>query len=728
MRFANILKIFFWDKLGAFWKNQTTKNVLAVIGFLAAMIFILFSNFSPQQVLLRTDEVASRNIVSNITAVVIDEQQTDELRSQAETRVQKAYQEDQYALANTTTEINNFFSNLRDVLATEEENKQDQVADLLKGLLSEDTSSRISINELVGYLLNTEPDDITAMENAALQIQTIIMDKPITQETLNTTYSDIDRQVETLSFSTEAEEVIRLLDINTLRPNLIYNQEATQKAILEARDKVQPVQKTVKAGEIIVREGDRVTDEQISILEQLGIQRTRSHPVIFIGTILFVLLSFWLGMEFLRRHHKEVYRNPNQMVLIGMVVVIILLITRFLTIIQIGDRPEINAMTGYLAPVAAGSMLIAILIDSRLAYFLTMMMALYTGLLTSGNQIPFVIVAFFGGIVGVYRVSRLSQTSDLAKSGLIIAGTNVATILTLMLMAGTITLRSALMGSLLGIISGILSAVLMIGALPYLETAFGITSMIKLLELSNPNHELLKRLILEAPGTYHHSLMVGNLAEATAESIGANPLLVRVGAYYHDIGKIKRPEYFIENQRGFNPHEKIAPALSALIVTSHVKEGLELAREVRLPEVITDFISGHHGTSMTKYFYRQAVEEDGTQNVNEETFRYEGPKPHSKEVALVMLADSVEAAVRSLPELSVDKVREMVRKIINDKLNEGQLEECDLTFRDLDVIARNFCKVLEGVYHKRIEYPETIALELSKRREAYGDDDHQPAG
>ncbi|MEA1960329.1 MAG: HDIG domain-containing protein [Bacillota bacterium] len=722
------MKIFFWDKLGAFWKNQTTKNVLAVIGFLAAMIFILFSNFSPQQVLLRTDEVASRNIVSNITAVVIDEQQTDELRSQAETRVQKAYQEDQYALANTTTEINNFFSNLRDVLATEEENKQDQVADLLKGLLSEDTSSRISINELVGYLLNTEPDDITAMENAALQIQTIIMDKPITQETLNTTYSDIDRQVETLSFSTEAEEVIRLLDINTLRPNLIYNQEATQKAILEARDKVQPVQKTVKAGEIIVREGDRVTDEQISILEQLGIQRTRSHPVIFIGTILFVLLSFWLGMEFLRRHHKEVYRNPNQMVLIGMVVVIILLITRFLTIIQIGDRPEINAMTGYLAPVAAGSMLIAILIDSRLAYFLTMMMALYTGLLTSGNQIPFVIVAFFGGIVGVYRVSRLSQTSDLAKSGLIIAGTNVATILTLMLMAGTITLRSALMGSLLGIISGILSAVLMIGALPYLETAFGITSMIKLLELSNPNHELLKRLILEAPGTYHHSLMVGNLAEATAESIGANPLLVRVGAYYHDIGKIKRPEYFIENQRGFNPHEKIAPALSALIVTSHVKEGLELAREVRLPEVITDFISGHHGTSMTKYFYRQAVEEDGTQNVNEETFRYEGPKPHSKEVALVMLADSVEAAVRSLPELSVDKVREMVRKIINDKLNEGQLEECDLTFRDLDVIARNFCKVLEGVYHKRIEYPETIALELSKRREAYGDDDHQPAG
>jgi len=264
--------------------------------------------------------------------------------------------------------------------------------------------------------------------------------------------------------------------------------------------------------------------------------------------------------------------------------------------------------------------------------------------------------------------------------------------------------------------------------LPYLETAFSITSMVKLLELTNPNHYLLKRLLLEAPGTYHHSLMVGNLAEASAESIGANPLLVRVGAYYHDIGKLKRPDYFVENQQGFdNPHEKIAPALSALIITSHVKDGVELAREAHIPEDIIDFIEQHHGTSLAKYFYSRALEEDRDGNISEDNFRYAGPKPQSKEVALVMLADSVEAAIRSLSEPTPAKIKNMVRLIIKDKLNDDQLESSALTFKDLDVIANSFCKILEGVYHRRIEYPEIIIKEFQKRRESHGDHDHQPA-
>jgi putative nucleotidyltransferase with HDIG domain len=221
--------------------------------------------------------------------------------------------------------------------------------------------------------------------------------------------------------------------------------------------------------------------------------------------------------------------------------------------------------------------------------------------------------------------------------------------------------------------------------------------------------------------------MVGNLAEAAAEPIGANPLLVRVGAYYHDIGKIKRADYFIENQRGFNePHNKIAPALSALIIMSHVKEGVELAREARLPQVIIDFIAEHHGTSLAKYFYSRAIEEEGEGMVNEDSFRYEGPKPQTKEVALVMLADAVEAAVHSLPNPNMDSIRAMIRKILRDKLNDQQLDESNLTFKDLDVIANTFSKVLEGVYHKRIEYPD-IVQEFTKRRELYGYDDNKPA-
>ncbi len=321
---------------------------------------------------------------------------------------------------------------------------------------------------------------------------------------------------------------------------------------------------------------------------------------------------------------------------------------------------------------------------------------------------------------------KLSQTSDLAKSGIYVAIVNIITITTLSFIGGNVTLNVFLVGIVIGAVNGILSAVLMIGALPYLETTFSITSMIKLLELSNPNHYLLRRLLLEAPGTYHHSLMVGNLAEASAENIGANSLLVRVGSYYHDIGKIKRPEYFVENQRGFdNPHEKIAPALSALIITSHVKEGIELAREANLPPLIIDFIEQHHGNSLAKYFYNRALEEDEDGRISEESFRYEGPRPQSKEVALVMLADSVEAAVRSLKEPTTENIKEMVDKIIKDKLDDGQLELSDLTFRDLHTISESFCTVLEGVYHKRIEYPETFVRELEKRRENSGDHDNK---
>lgn len=373
-------------------------------------------------------------------------------------------------------------------------------------------------------------------------------------------------------------------------------------------------------------------------------------------------------------------------------------------------------------------MLIAILLDNRLAHFITLIMALYVGLLTEGNQLFYGITAFVGGTVGVFQVYRLSQTSDLAKSGLYIALANIVTIVTLSLIGGTSSWHAILMGIVIGAVNGILSAILMIGALPYLESAFSITSMMKLLELSNPNHSLLKRLLLEAPGTYHHSLMVGNLAEASAESVGANPLLVRVGAYYHDIGKLKRPEYFVENQRGFeNPHEKIAPALSALIITSHVKDGLELARDAHLPTVVSDFITQHHGTSLTKYFYSRALEEDRDGTISQDSFRYEGPKPQTKEVALVMLADSVEAAIRSLQEPTDAKIRDMVKKIIKDKLNDGQLESCDLTFKDLDTITQSFCTILEGMYHKRIEYPEVIVREFERRRETHGNSDHQSA-
>ncbi len=713
----------------AFWGQSNTKKVLGVLIFFSITILIVFSNFNPKQVTLKPDEVARRDIQSNTTSIIIDEAKTEELKKQAADKVQKVYQEDTYALTATKNEINSFFSLVNDIRATGEDNN-DKLQELLDTTNKEGrkVETRNNSSQLAQYLINATPEDLQQMQATSLSIIPGLMQKPITEENLDGVFDQASKQIDQLEYSLQAREIMKIVTINAIKPNLVFNKEATDKAIKEAMDAVKPVQKTVKVGEKIVREGERVTPEQISTLEQLGIQRSKSYPLTLVGSAIFVLLIFWLTIEFVRRYYRKIYEDHKLMLLIGLIFILILSITRFLTVIKIGEMPDINALVGYLAPVAAGSMLIAILLDNRLAYFFTMIMALYVGLLTEGNQLFYAITAFVGGTVGIFQVYRLNQTSDLARSGFYIALANIISILTLSLIGGNVTLNVILVGMVIGAVNGILSAVLMIGALPYLESAFSITSMIKLLELSNPNNELLKKLLMEAPGTYHHSLMVGNLAEAAAEPIGANPLLVRVGAYYHDIGKIKRTDYFVENQRGFdNPHEKIAPALSALIITSHVREGVELAREAHIPQDVIDFIEQHHGTSLAKYFYSRALEEDREGTLSEESFRYEGPKPQSKEVALVMLADSVEAGVRSLQDPTPEKIKNMVRRIIQDKLNDGQLESCDLTFKDLDVIANSFCTSLEGLYHKRIEYPEIIVREFQKRREKHGDHDNQPA-
>jgi len=726
MRVPSILN-WIGNTIANFFRHSTTQKVLGILLFFSITILIVFSSFSPKQVMLKVDEVAREDIQSKINAVVIDEKQTEELRKQAAERVQKVYQEDKYALANTTNDINSFFSTVNEILAAEGEHDT-QLQELVESTnaLRDEANLQLHSPTLAQYIINARPEDLELIRQAALSVVQNLLSKPVTEEALPDIYQQAHAQVDSMGYSRTARDIIKLVAINSLRPNLIYNAEATDQAIQEATEAVQPVQKNIKAGEIIVRAGDRVTAEQISILEQLGIQRTQSYTSTLVGAGIFVLLSFWLVIQFLRRYYQDIFKDDRLMLLIGLIFIIILLLTRFLTMIKISNNAEINALVGYLAPVAAGSMLIAILLDNRLAHFLTLIVALYVGLLTEGNQLFYGITAFVGGTVGVFQVYRLSQTSDLAKSGLYIALANIVTILTLSMIGGSSSWNTILVGIVIGAVNGILSAILMIGALPFLESAFSITSMIKLLELSNPNHSLLKRLLLEAPGTYHHSLMVGNLAEASAEAVGANPLLVRVGAYYHDIGKLKRPEYFVENQRGFdNPHEKIAPALSALIITSHVKDGVELAREARLPDVVIDFIAQHHGTSLTKYFYSRALEEDRDGSISPDSFRYEGPKPQTKEVALVMLADSVEAAIRSLQEPTEAKLRDMVKKIIKDKLNDGQLEACDLTFKDLDTITQSFCTILEGVYHKRIEYPEVIVKELERRRETHGNSDHQ---
>jgi hypothetical protein len=373
--------------------------------------------------------------------------------------------------------------------------------------------------------------------------------------------------------------------------------------------------------------------------------------------------------------------------------------------------------------VAIGVILIAVLFNSATAIVMSIIFPVLVALVTA-NDFRYMLVALFAGLIAAYSVRQVSRRSDLTRAGFYVAAVNVATVIGLFLLAGAFRLeydflREFSVGILAGITNGLFSAVMAIGLLPYLESGFGLTTAVTLLELANPNHPLLKKLLMEAPGTYHHSLVVANLAEAAAEATGADPLLARVGAFYHDVGKLKRPYFFIENQLGENPHEKISPNLSTLIITSHIKDGLELSRKGKLPNIIQEIICQHHGNSLVSYFYHQASEKclDHRENLSEDNFRYEGPLPQSKEAAIILLADSVEAAARAMPKPIGGRIESVVRKIVREKLNDGQLDQSDLTLKDLDVISSTFVRILSGIYHNRIEYPEKeLKAEIERGR------------
>jgi len=270
-------------------------------------------------------------------------------------------------------------------------------------------------------------------------------------------------------------------------------------------------------------------------------------------------------------------------------------------------------------------------------------------------------------------------------------------------------------GLVFALVDGLLAAALAGGLLQLVEVPLGLVTAMKLIELSNPNQPLLRKLLVGAPGTYHHSIMVGNLAEAATEAVGGNSLLARVGAYYHDIGKSNRPYFFVDNQfGGDNPHDNLSPTLSAIIISSHVRDGVELAKQHHLPDAIVQFIRQHHGTTLMSYFYQRALSLDTGDGVVEEDFRYEGPRPQSKETAIVMLADASEATCRTLKHPNPQTIEQTVRRLISERLQDGQLDESDLTLRDLDTVARTFTRVLTGVFHQRVEYPERVLREMER--------------
>lgn len=424
----------------------------------------------------------------------------------------------------------------------------------------------------------------------------------------------------------------------------------------------------------------------------------------FAGVALVVGLVLGVTGVYLWQFQREIWETDRLLVLWSLVAI------GALGLAQVFGAPRFS---NYLAPAPAGAMLLAILLRPRTALFFSATFAILIGL-AAEQQFPAVVGGFIGGLVGVFACRNVNHRSDFGAAGLFVGTASALAALATGLLAGLSIYPAIATNAAYAFGSGLLAAVITVGVLPFLEQLFGLITPIKLLELASPAHPLLRRLQLEAPGTYHHSLMVANMAEAAAEAVGADALLARVGTYYHDIGKLRRPAFFVENQGGIdNPHDKMAPSLSALTVSAHVRDGMDLAREYGLPQPVADFIPQHHGTALLTYFYHQALERGDL--LDEFAFRYEGPKPQTPETAVVMLADAAEAAVRSLNRPTRDRLEDMVRRIIRDKLEDGQLDECGLTFRDLGRIAAAFARIQAGVLHPRLEYPD-LEGELARRR------------
>lgn len=510
-----------------------------------------------------------------------------------------------------------------------------------------------------------------------------------------------------------------LLEAMELPYNKAYDAVATRTAQDAAMDAVEPVQVQVMSGEKLISRGAPITAEQVEALEALGLLSTQQGRLPYLGLLLILTLLFSMLLFYLRQFKQPIYNKPPLLLLVAALLLLFLLLAKLISMIEFGGGSDAGSLISLLAPVPAASMLLSILLDRNTAFLSTCTLSVCMGII-AGGELLFSVTALIGGIMGILAATRLYQRFQFIGASLWVAGANAISVVAW----GLIWHKSAALigvGVIFGAANGLLSSILAMGLMPFLESAFGVTTSIRLMELSNSNNPLLKRLMMEAPGTYNHSILVGNLAEAAADAIGANTMLVRVASYYHDIGKLKRPQFFSENQRpGDNPHDKLQPALSAMIITSHPVDGGRMLRQARMPQEVIDIVEQHHGDSRLNVFYRRALEQaDYPELVEEADFRYQGKKPQTKEAGLVMLADSVQAAVQSLNTSDRTLIEAKVHEIIQSKMGEeDQLRQCPLTFRDLEQIEQSFLMVLAGMNHLRVSYgnPQDKAIEQALRQ------------
>lgn len=521
------------------------------------------------------------------------------------------------------------------------------------------------------------------------------------------------------SFTPSDVAHIHQLAHSLIYPNLTLNKQEVESRRQQAREAVLPTTITVKKGQLLLPEGTIVQPFHMALLKEIETLRSESRQDILVLAIALLFLAvIVVFFQYLRRFTQGKVKVENKDILVmGMITLTsVVLVKVFLFMTETAFVSKFGGLVPsdvilYAAPVAAGPMLVGLLITSgEVVWLFSAFMAIVMGVMTDLN-FGFMIYTMSCGIAGARGVYACKKRNDIywagvrtGAVGVLVVGLTV-TIARLEQEGFATQLLGAIPAAFLG---GIFSSLVAMMLIPFLESIFNYTTDVKLLELSNLNHPLLKAMIVKAPGTYHHSMLVGSMVEAAAEEIGANPLLGKVMCYYHDIGKMEHANYFIENQKpGQNPHDHISPYMSKTLLVAHVKDGVEMGMSHKLGKPIIDGVLQHHGTTLISYFYNKALDLKGEDQseISEDEFRYPGPKPQFREAALCMLADSIEAASRSLDDPTPVRLQNIVRNIVQRKFMEGQLDECSLTLKDLSKVESAFTRILLGIYHQRIDYP-----------------------
>ena len=692
------------DKI-VWMKSYHIKNALLVLTTGLIVFGLYCFVVAPKQYDLAVGSIARETI--NATKDVVDEVVTEERRQAAASAVEPTYRFQEGVNEEVLSSLNQVFSELRtvqqyaqtlaDANGKLKRTFSDAEIEYAQGLVSS-----ISLNRYqAATILRTTSE---AFEEMVGTVTTAV------SNTLNTTVREgqlsqaIQNVIQIVGYKLDISLTQNILP-NVLRtcmkPNMVIEQETTEIARKAAMDAVEPI--TYLQGQNIVRAGDRITRSQLQMLRSLGLLKDNTYDLSsYQGAALLVMIAMICYVLALRLVVKDVLFDTRKLT-------VVMILTIIGTAASVLSHKYFSA---YFVPMVFTPVLLCVLLGSRTGFASIIPMSILISGLAAGTDSTFLyemilllIMSLSGGICSVRFMKSHPQRIRVLLSGLIAAAVNVIVIVAIRWMTSTDTLDliSTCVWAMGG---GVLSSILAVALQPVFEAVFHLPTPSKLLELCNPNQPLLRRLQLEAPGTYHHSLIVANLAEAAAEKIGANPYLARTAGYYHDIGKLKRPQYFKENQMGENLHDKLDPYISAAILTSHTKDGYQMALQQRMPQEVASIILQHHGDTPVMFFYHKALQLSNGNPVDIDEFRYEGPRPDTKESAIVMLADTIEAAVRSMPEPTPKAIAQFIERLVRGKLEDGQLSECPLTLQNIDDICDAFSSVLRGVFHERIEYPE----------------------